>query len=92
MEEETKKLRTQQEINQAYTQCAMQLGDLVFKSHTLLKQVDPLNEKIAELKVKMKDLVSEVSVERAVKAGKATADAVPPQLPVETHVEAPPYA
>jgi hypothetical protein len=54
-----KKLRTKNEINIEYTQCAMKLGDYVFKSALLSEDIKRIQDIILRLKEQMSSLNSE---------------------------------
>ena len=53
--ENEKSLRTQEEINQEYTQCALQYGDKLFKMKLIQNEV-------AAIEVKMHVLASEKAI------------------------------
>jgi len=44
-----KNLRTQKEINEDYTKCAVQYGDLCFKMMLMNEQLKVLSQKMSEL-------------------------------------------
>lgn len=55
-------LRTKEQVNQEYSNCALQLGDATFKNELAYRDIDVNKKKMEELRVRMHAIMKEKTV------------------------------